>query len=92
MKSDCVLTLGDSTDKRYLPISYSMPKFDGIIQNLAKGHIFTSLDLSNKYLQVPLIKEAKDKTAFVTENICNFQRMPFGLHGATVLCISENDR
>jgi len=44
--------------------------------------IFTTLDLSNEFLQIPLTPEAKNKTAFVTEEATvKFERMPFGLKG-----------
>jgi len=41
------------------------------------------MDLSNGFLQIPLSEEAKEKTAFVTEETtARFERMPFGLKGA----------
>jgi len=45
--------------------------------------IFTTLDLANGFLQIPLTPAAKEKTAFVTEETtAKFERMPFGLKGA----------
>jgi len=60
-----------------------MPDVDEQLGALAGCTIFTTLDLSNCSLQIPLTEQAKDKTAFVTENVtARFERMPFGLKGA----------
>ncbi|XP_060854877.1 uncharacterized protein LOC132932506 [Metopolophium dirhodum] len=62
---------------------YPMPDVDSQLGALSHGVIFTFLDLSNGFLQVPLTPAAKDKTAFVTEeSTAKFERMPFGLKGA----------
>lgn len=62
---------------------YPMPDIDELLSHLAEGHIFSTLDLSNGFLQIPLSEEAKNKTAFVTEETtAKFERMPFGLKGA----------
>jgi hypothetical protein len=56
-----------------------MPDVDAQLSKLANGRILTTLDLSNGFLQIPLTTEAKDKTAFVTEDTTTkFERMPFG--------------
>jgi len=60
-----------------------MPDVDAQLGALAHGCIFTTLDLSNGFLQIPLSDEAKDKTAFVTEDtVARFERMAFGLKRA----------
>jgi len=46
-----------------------MPDVDEQLGALAGGTIFMTLDLSNGFLQIPLTEQAKDKTAFVTENV-----------------------
>jgi len=62
---------------------FPMPDVDAQLGALAHGCIFTTLDLSNGFLQIPLSDDAKDKTAFVTEEtVAKFERMPFGLKGA----------
>lgn len=62
---------------------YPMPDIDGQLSSLAGGELFTTLDLSNGFLQIPLSSEAKEKSAFVTEDTtAKFERMPFGLKGA----------
>eukprot|EP00102_Acyrthosiphon_pisum_P016377 XP_008187319.1 PREDICTED: uncharacterized protein LOC103310527 [Acyrthosiphon pisum] len=62
---------------------YPMPDVDTQLGALSHGVIFTTLDLSNGFLQIPLTPAAKEKTAFVTEETtAKFERMPFGLKGA----------
>lgn len=62
---------------------YPMSDVDEQLSALAGGTIFTTLDLSNGFLQILLMEEAKEKSAFVIENItAKFERMPFGLKGA----------
>lgn len=57
-----------------------MPEIDELLSHLVG---FSTLDLSNGFLQIPLSDEAKEKTAFVTEETtAKFERMPFGLRGA----------
>jgi len=60
-----------------------MPEIDDLLSQFVEGHIFTTMDLSNGFLQIPLSEDAKEKTAFVTEETtAKFERMPFGLKGA----------
>jgi len=47
---------------------YPMPDIDRQLSVLSEGNIFTALDLSNGFLQIPLFEEDKDKTAFVIED------------------------
>lgn len=62
---------------------YPMPEIDGLLSQLVEGRFFSTMDLSNGFLQIPLSEEAKEKTAFVTEETtAKFERMPFGLKGA----------
>jgi hypothetical protein len=60
-----------------------MPDIDDLLSRLAEGRIFSTMDLSNGFLQIPLSEEVKEKTAFVTEETtAMFERMLFGLKGA----------
>ncbi|XP_015375261.1 PREDICTED: uncharacterized protein LOC107169850 [Diuraphis noxia] len=53
------------------------------LESLADSRLFAQLDLASGYLQIPLTKEASEKTAFITANTTGeFNRMPFGLSGA----------
>jgi len=57
-----------------------MSDIDHQLSVLSERNIFTALDLYNRFFQIPLFEEVKDKTAFVTENeTARFERMPFGL-------------
>ncbi|KAF0716778.1 CCHC-type domain-containing protein, partial [Aphis craccivora] len=61
---------------------YPMPDIDDLLSQLVEGRIFSTMDLSNGFLQIPLTEEGKEKTAFVTEETtARFERMPFGLKG-----------
>jgi len=42
---------------------YPMPEIDDLLSQLVEGHIFTTMDLSNGFLQIPLSEDAKEKTA-----------------------------
>lgn len=62
---------------------YPMPEIDGLLSQLVEGRLFSTMELSNGFLQIPLSEEVKEKTAFVTEETtAKFERMPFGLKGA----------
>lgn len=62
---------------------YPIPLIDDQIDRLRGHRYFTSLDLFSGYYQVPMAKDSRDKTAFVTPNgQYQFKRMPFGLCNA----------
>ncbi|KAL4103536.1 hypothetical protein QTP88_018899 [Uroleucon formosanum] len=62
---------------------YPMPEIDELLSYLTEGKLFSTLNLSNGFLQKPLSDEVKEKTAFVTEETtANFERMSFILKGA----------
>lgn len=63
--------------------NYPLPDMTEQLESLAGNRLFTQLDLASGYLQIPLTKEASEKTAFITaETTGQFNRMPFGLTGA----------
>ncbi|KAL4122534.1 hypothetical protein QTP88_014843 [Uroleucon formosanum] len=52
------------------------------VEALSTGKYFVQLDLANGYLQLPLTKDAQEKTGFVTpDDTGQFTHMPFGLAG-----------
>uniref|UniRef100_H3G6Y4 Reverse transcriptase domain-containing protein n=1 Tax=Phytophthora ramorum TaxID=164328 RepID=H3G6Y4_PHYRM len=62
---------------------YPLPRIDDTLDRLHGARRFTSLDLHAGYWQVPVVKEDRDKTAFVTrQGLFRFVRMPFGLANA----------
>jgi transposase InsO family protein len=71
------LNLVTSADKYPVP---NMGDFSGPVEGC---HIFSTLDLKNGYLQVPLHPSAIPKTALITPfGLFEFLRMPFGLKNA----------
>lgn len=71
--------LNDQTDTPPYPV----PDINSRLSSLAAANMFTTLDLTHGFLQIPLTPESKDKTAFITEDTtAKSERMPFGLKGA----------
>ncbi|XP_044843600.1 uncharacterized protein LOC123349509, partial [Mauremys mutica] len=63
--------------------AYPMPRVDELLGRLGEAQFITTLDLSKGYWQIPLDEASKEKTAFATPSgLYQFNRMPFGLHGA----------
>lgn len=60
-----------------------IPNIDSLMVKIAKGQFFSKFDLTKGYWQVPIAKEDKEKTAFVTlEGLFQFTVLPFGLVNA----------
>ncbi|KAI2642995.1 Transposon Ty3-I Gag-Pol polyprotein [Labeo rohita] len=63
--------------------SYPMPRVDKLLERLGRAQFISTLDLTKGYWQVPLMKAAKEKTAFSTPSgHWQYRTLPFGLHGA----------
>jgi len=63
--------------------AYPMPQVDDLIDRLSGAVYISTIDLTRGYWQVPLAKEAREKTAFATPfGLYHFTVMPFGLQGA----------
>lgn len=61
-------------------IPYPTPTIDEQFESLHGCKIFTTLDLSNGFLQIPIDENTKHKTAFITpDETGQFERMMFGL-------------
>lgn len=59
---------------------FPLPRIDDQIDKLNGCSIFTSLDLSYGYRQIPIVEGSKHLTSFVTpEGQYEYNRMPFGL-------------
>ena len=65
---------------------YPLPRVDDILDRLGGKKYFTTLDLASGYYQIPVAKDSRPKTAFVTpDDHCQFKRMPMGLCNAPAI-------
>lgn len=72
-------SLNNKTKKDCFPL----PLIDDQLTNLSGNSFFTTLDLASGYYQVPMAKESRRFTGFVTpDGHYEFKRMPFGLANA----------
>jgi hypothetical protein len=70
-------------NKQTVKDHYPIPLIDDQLDRMCKMKYFTSLDLSSGYYQVPMNKDSREKTAFITaDGHYQFKRMPFGLCNA----------
>ena len=62
---------------------YPLPTVDELGSQFHSSKVFSKLDLSQGYLQIPLTEKGRNMTAFVShDGIFRFKRMPFGLSSA----------
>lgn len=62
---------------------YPLPRIDDAIDCLFAASYFSSIDLRSGYWQIPIHKDDREKTAFVTpDGLFEFNVMPFGLCNA----------
>ncbi len=62
---------------------YPLPRIDDSLSALGAKQVYTTLDLTSGYWQIPIAEEDKEKTAFVThKGLFEFNVMPFGLCNA----------
>lgn len=65
------------------PDVFPLPRIDESLEALSGSKYFSTLDLISGYWQVPLSKEAKDKSTFITRNgLWSWNVLPFGLTSA----------
>ena len=63
--------------------SYPLPRTDDLLDRLGEARFRSVLDLRTGYWQVPIAKEDREKTAFITpDSLFEFTVMPFGLCNA----------
>ena len=63
--------------------AYPLPRIDDILNTLSGSTIFSTLDATSGYHQIPIAIEDIPKTAFQTASgLYEFTRMPFGLSNA----------
>ena len=67
-------------NKAVIPDKYPLPTDDELASQFHRSKVFSKLDLSQGYLQIPLTEKGRNITAFVShDGIFRFKRMPFGL-------------
>jgi len=60
-----------------------MPRIEAIIEAVGQAGFISTLDLTKRYYQVPVVKENQQKTAFTSHaGHFQFMRMPFGVLNA----------
>ena len=66
---------------KYLSVpKYPLPRIDDVLQSFEGKKFFSVLDLTSGFWQIPIRKEDRHKTAFVTsEGLFEWNRLPFGL-------------
>lgn len=70
-------------NKKTIKQHYPLPRIEDQIDRLAGNKFFCALDLASGYYQIPLSKESRSKSSFVTpDGQFEFKRMPFGLANA----------
>lgn len=63
--------------------NFPISNFDDLVEKVNKATIFIKLDLASGYLQMPLDRDSRDKTAFITETQTGqITRAMFGLVNA----------
>ena len=73
--------------------SYPMPTTEDIFARLAGGHVFTKLDLSQAYLQLPVDEDSKDLLVINTpKGLFRYNRLPYGVSVAPAIFQSVMDR
>jgi putative transposase len=59
---------------------YPLPRISDILSKLEGAEYFSIMDLQSGYHQLPLRKEDREKTAFITaDGLYHFKVLPFGL-------------
>ncbi len=65
---------------------YPLPRMDEILMTLGKAKHFSLIDQSEAFWSIPLAKESRHKTAFISRSgLWEFLSMPFGLKNAPAM-------
>ena len=65
---------------------YPLPLVEDLFTSLSGGKIFTKLDLSHAYQQIPLDDDSKQFTTInTTKGLFRFERLPFGISAAPAI-------
>ncbi|UYV78663.1 hypothetical protein LAZ67_16002321, partial [Cordylochernes scorpioides] len=62
---------------------HPLPLIETVLDNLSKARVFSTVDISNAYYQIPITEESQPLLSFVTQQgQFNFKRLPFGFKSA----------
>ena len=65
---------------------YPLPKVDELLADIGKGKIFSTIDLKNAYLQIPVGEESQKFLLINThKGLFKFTRLPFGLSSSPAI-------
>eukprot|EP00731_Ephydatia_muelleri_P001700 Em0001g1700a len=66
--------------------SYPLPRINDLLGSLTGGKVFSKLDLSHAYLQLPLDEKSKEYVTITThKGLFRYNRMPFGVASAPAI-------
>ena len=66
--------------------SYPLPRINDLLASLTGGKVFSKLDLSHAYLQLPLDEKSKEYVTITThKGLFRYNRMPFGVASAPAI-------
>ena len=66
--------------------SYPLPWIDQLAGFIGKGQVFSTLDLANAYLQLPLDEDSKKFMSISTQKgLYRYNRLPFGVASAPAI-------
>ncbi|CAG2197363.1 unnamed protein product [Mytilus edulis] len=74
-----------SLNKQSILQQHPLPRLDDVFDAIGQSNakIYSRLDLTMAYYQMPMDEHSKHKTAFIThDNLYQFKRMPYGLNNA----------
>ncbi|XP_064462347.1 uncharacterized protein K02A2.6-like [Ornithodoros turicata] len=70
-------------NRAVIPDCYPLPHIEELVNRLAGAKVFSKLDLTAAYHQLPLAEESRDITAFIThDGLFRYKRVCFGLASA----------
>ena len=79
-KRRIVIDYSQTVNRFTLLDAYPLPTIDKQISAIAKGTIFSTLDLKSAYYQIPLCPEDRQFTAFEADGkLYQYTRLPFGV-------------
>ena len=82
-KKRMVIDYSQTVNKYTLLDAYPLPRFQDVVQNVARYQIYSTLDLTSAYHQVEFPTSDRPYTAFEADNaLWQWKRIPFGLTNA----------